>query len=100
MLSMTASNVWQGLKIGGCWTPHYSTVSGQCFLGDSLEFMKGLPANSINLIVTSPPYALHFKKEYGNVPQHEYVSWFKPFGEEFRRILKEDGSVVLDVGGS
>lgn len=97
---MTASNGWHGLKTGGCWTPQYSTVSGQCFLGDSLEFMRDLPTNSVNLIVTSPPYALHFKKEYGNVPQQEYVSWFKPFGEEFRRVLKEDGSLVLDIGGS
>jgi site-specific DNA-methyltransferase (cytosine-N4-specific) len=62
--------------------------------------MKTLRKGSIDLVVTSPPYALHFKKEYGNADQAEYVKWFIPFAEEIKRVLKEDGSFVLNVGGA
>jgi len=54
----------------------------------------------VDAIITSPPYALHFKKEYGNVEKESYVEWFLPFAHEFRRILKDDGSFVLNIGGS
>ena len=40
------------------------------------------------------------KKEYGNVAAEEYLEWFRPFGEAFRRVLKPDGSLVIDIGGS
>jgi site-specific DNA-methyltransferase (cytosine-N4-specific) len=68
--------------------------------GDSLAILKMLPASSVNLVITSPPYALHFKKEYGNVDKDDYISWFLPFAREFQRILKKDGSFVLNIGGS
>lgn len=67
---------------------------------DSLEFMRGLEPNSVNLIVTSPPFALQRKKDYGNVPPEEYVGWFLPFAIEMKRITMEDGSVVIDLGGT
>jgi site-specific DNA-methyltransferase (cytosine-N4-specific) len=51
-------------------------------------------------VVTSPPYALHFQKEYGNVDKREYVSWFRPFAEHIHRVLKPEGSFVLNIGGS
>lgn len=78
----------------------YSTVFGEMYCGDSLSLMKDLPEKSVNLVMTSPPYALHFKKEYGNASQQEYVSWFKPFAAEIKRILTDDGSFVLNVGGA
>jgi site-specific DNA-methyltransferase (cytosine-N4-specific) len=56
--------------------------------------------DSIDLIFTSPPFALLRKKDYGNVEEHKYVSWFKEFGREFYRILKPSGSFILDIGGS
>jgi len=59
-----------------------------------------LPDNSIDLVITSPPYALHFKKEYGNANQQEYVEWFLPFAKEIKRIIKPSGSFVLNIGGS
>jgi site-specific DNA-methyltransferase (cytosine-N4-specific) len=59
-----------------------------------------LPDGSANLVLTSPPYALHFKKEYGNVAKDRYVKWFLPFAREIRRILADDGSFVLNIGGS
>ena len=59
-----------------------------------------LPTGSVNAVVTSPPYALHFKKEYGNADKHDYVEWFKPFAQEIWRVLADDGSFILNIGGS
>jgi site-specific DNA-methyltransferase (cytosine-N4-specific) len=80
--------------------PLYSTPLGSAHCGDSLELMRALPPQTVNLVVTSPPYALHFKKEYGNVEQAAYVEWFLPFAREIGRLLAPDGSFVLNVGGS
>jgi DNA modification methylase len=62
--------------------------------------MQEIAPGSINAVITSPPYALHFKKEYGNVSKSDYVEWFLPFAREIKRILRPDGSFVLNVGGS
>lgn len=80
--------------------PYFETEYGKAFLGDSLELMAKLPDESINLVVTSPPFALTRQKAYGNKEDHEYVEWFMPFAKEIRRVLKEDGSFVLDLGGA
>lgn len=80
--------------------PYFTTDYGKALLGDSLHLMKDLPDKSINLVVTSPPFALTRKKAYGNKEDHEYVEWFMPFAHEIRRVLKEDGSFVLDLGGA
>ena len=80
--------------------PLYQTDLGQAFLADSLQFMSTLPEESVDLVMTSPPYALHFKKEYGNADQMEYVKWFMPFATEIRRVLKPDASFVLNIGGA
>jgi len=55
---------------------------------------------SINLVITSPPFALQRQKEYGNVGQEEYVDWLLSFTAEIKRVLKNDGSFVLDLGGA
>ncbi|MGH9323789.1 MAG: DNA methyltransferase, partial [Vicinamibacteria bacterium] len=62
--------------------------------------MEELPDESVDLVVTSPPYALHFEKEYGNPSKTQYLDWFLPFAAEIKRILKTDGSFVLNIGGS
>lgn len=80
--------------------PSYRTPLGAMFEGDALPLLAKLPENSVDLVVTSPPYALHFKKEYGNVEKEAYVEWFRPFGREIRRVLKPEGSFVLNIGGS
>ena len=80
--------------------PYYTTDFGVAYLGDSLAVMSQIPENSIDLIFTSPPYALHFKKKYGNTNKADYINWFLPFAKEIYRILKEDGSFVLNIGGS
>jgi DNA modification methylase len=80
--------------------PSYQTRKGAAYVGDSLELMHQLPSGSVKAVITSPPYALHFKKEYGNVDKKDYVEWFLPFAEEIKRILTDDGSFVLNIGGS
>jgi site-specific DNA-methyltransferase (cytosine-N4-specific) len=80
--------------------PLYHTARGQAYVGDSLELLAQLPDASIDLVMTSPPFALRRQKTYGNVEETEYVQWIKPFGQEVFRVLKEDGSFVLDLGGA
>src|SRR5579862_4478643 len=80
--------------------PLYRTDLGDAFLADSAQVLSRIPDNSVNLVFTSPPYALHFKKEYGNAHKNEYVSWLMPFARHIHRILKDDGSFVLNIGGS
>jgi site-specific DNA-methyltransferase (cytosine-N4-specific) len=57
-------------------------------------------AGTVDLVVTSPPYALQRKKEYGNVEPAKYVAWFLDFARIFHTILKDEGSLVIDIGGS
>ncbi len=80
--------------------PYFSTRYGSAYLGDSLELLRALPSGCVNLVMTSPPYALHFKKEYGNETKDRYIEWFLPFAREIFRILTDDGSFVLNIGGS
>lgn len=80
--------------------PYYRTSHGAAYLADALEILRALPDASVNAVVTSPPYALHFKKEYGNASKADYVEWFLPFAREIRRVLKDDGSFILNIGGS
>ena len=66
-------------------------------LGDCLKILQDIPSNSVNLIVTSPPYADNRKSTYGGVSPDEYVEWFLPISAELRRVLKDDGSFVLNI---
>lgn len=80
--------------------PAYRTHLGACFCGDSLELLEKLDDGSVNLVITSPPFALLRKKEYGNKEQHEYEDWLCEFARIVKRKLREDGSFVLDLGGA
>lgn len=80
--------------------PYYKTQLGAAYLGDALELIKDVPDGRINLIMTSPPFALTKKKPYGNTEATQYVDWFKPFAREFWRVLTDDGSLVIHIGGS
>lgn len=69
--------------------------------GDSLGLMhKVLEPASVDLIMTSPPFGLVRKKSYGNEDADRYLKWFRPFAEGFRKVLKNSGSLVIDIGGS
>ncbi len=81
-------------------TRFFETQQGVIFLGDSLDVLRGMDDASVDLVMTSPPFGLVRKKEYGNVDADEYVEWFVPFAQEFHRVLKDSGSFVLDIGGA
>jgi site-specific DNA-methyltransferase (cytosine-N4-specific) len=83
-----------------CLDPAYTTPLGSCYQGDALEVLGQLPADSVALVLTSPPFALRRRKAYGNVEESEYVEWFWPFAVEIHRVLTADGSFVLDLGGA
>jgi len=78
----------------------FDTKYGSALLGDSLQVLRAMPEGSVSLVVTSPPYALHFKKEYGNASKQDYIAWFLPFARDILRVLRDDGSFVLNIGGS
>ena len=79
--------------------PAYARPLGEAWCGDSRILLKRIPDESIDLVITSPPYALLRSKEYGNEPEHRYVRWFRPFAKQIHRILKPEGSFVLNLGG-
>ena len=80
----------------------YSTNLGRAFQGDSLAVLPHLINQGVRvkLIVTSPPFALVRKKDYGNEDADDYLEWFAQFTPLFREILTPDGSVVIDIGGA
>jgi len=79
----------------------YRTPSGAAWHGDAVEVLeREVSDESVDLIVTSPPFALLRPKEYGNESQETYTSWFQPFSMEFWRVLKPTGSLIVDLGGA
>lgn len=66
-------------------------------LGDCLDLMKNIPDNSVDVVITSPPYADRRKKVYGGINEEKYVEWFLPIGSEIKRIIKPTGSFFLNI---
>ena len=81
-------------------TPVYSTEFGAAFQGNALDLLSELDDESINLVFTSPPFALQRQKEYGNRSEAEYVDWLIKFAALVKKKLRADGSFVLDLGGA
>lgn len=67
------------------------------FNGDSKKMLKKLPDNSVDLIVTSPPYADQRKDTYGGINHDKYVEWFLPITKELLRVLKPTGTFILNI---
>ena len=67
------------------------------YKGDCLDELKKLPSNSIQLIVTSPPYADQRKNTYGGIHADKYVEWFLPISKELLRVLKPEGTFILNI---
>jgi site-specific DNA-methyltransferase (cytosine-N4-specific) len=88
------------LPLSASAVPAYVTKLGRAYRADSLDVLRRLPDNSISLALTSPPFALRRQKAYGNVSATEYVDWFWPFAQEIYRILKPDGSFVMELGSA
>jgi site-specific DNA-methyltransferase (cytosine-N4-specific) len=78
----------------------YRTPLGKAVVARAEDYLPSLPANSLDLVMTSPPFALLREKAYGNLAQDAYVDWLVSFGPLVRRVLKETGSFVLDLGGA
>lgn len=77
------------------------TEHGEVLWGDSRAYLlNAADEGSVDLIMTSPPFGLVRKKSYGNEDADRYCDWFRPFAEGFRRVLKDTGSLVIDIGGS
>jgi len=80
--------------------PAYLTNRGAAHHGDALELLPHLPDDSVDLVMTSPPFALLREKEYANRAQNEYVDWLAGFARLVQRKLKPTGSFVVDLGGA
>ncbi|MBD1889442.1 site-specific DNA-methyltransferase [Coleofasciculus sp. FACHB-SPT9] len=80
--------------------PLYATNYGAAYIGDSLELLDCLESDSIDLVMTSPPFALLREKSYGNVEQEAYIDWLFPFCRKVHRVLSPQGSFVIDLGGA
>ena len=82
-------------------TTYHTTRNGKIVLGDSLPYLeKELKPKSVDLIMTSPPFGLVRKKDYGNADADEYLDWFRPFAAGLKRVIKDNGSLVIDIGGA
>lgn len=66
-------------------------------LGDCLTVLKTFPDASFDLIFTSPPYADNRKNTYKGIPIDRYVEWFLPISTELKRLLKDNGSFILNI---
>jgi site-specific DNA-methyltransferase (adenine-specific)/site-specific DNA-methyltransferase (cytosine-N4-specific) len=73
-------------------------VSKNIYQGDSIDLFKGLKDNSVDLVITSPPYS-SLKNYISNngIPPDEYVDWFLPYCKEIERVLKNTGSFILNI---
>lgn len=69
----------------------------QIYQGDCLNILPALSSGSVNLIITSPPYADQRKDTYGGVHPDQYVEWFLPIAHELKRVLTDDGSFILNI---
>lgn len=78
----------------------YKTGLGEMYCGDSMELIDSLDDNSVDLVITSPPFALLRQKEYGNENQEKYVDWLCGFAEKLFTKLKDTGSLVIDLGAA
>lgn len=76
------------------------TSHGAIICGDCLEVLSQHESDTVDLIMTSPPFGLVRQKDYGNVAAEDYLDWFRAFGAAFHRVLKDSGSLVIDIGGA
>lgn len=80
--------------------PAYFTSNGTAYCGDSRDLLRKLPDSSLDLVMSSPPFALQRQKAYGNKGQAEYLDWLVEFAQLVYSKLKPTGSFVIDIGGA
>jgi site-specific DNA-methyltransferase (adenine-specific) len=71
--------------------------TSRIFQEDCRNILPALSENSIDLIVTSPPYADQRNHTYGGIRPDEYVEWFLPISAQLKRVLKPTGSFILNI---
>lgn len=78
---------------------HYQVhpLDNMIYQGDSQEVLALFADETVDLIVTSPPYADQRKKTYGGISPEHYVEWFLPISQELFRVLKPTGSFILNI---
>lgn len=83
---------------------YYSTKNGVLHLGDSIDFLEKELANGmegkIDLLITSPPFPLNNKKQYGNFQGEEYKEWFTDLAPLYEKLLSDKGSIVIEIGNA
>jgi len=72
-------------------------IKTEVILGDCLDVIQKMPSCSVDLIITSPPYADQRKNTYGGVGPDKYVQWFLPITRELLRVLKSTGTFILNI---
>lgn len=72
-------------------------ITTKILLGDSRQVLKTIDDSTIDLIVTSPPYADRRENTYGGIDPEEYVNWFLPISEQLLRVLKPTGTFILNI---
>ncbi len=65
--------------------------------GDALKLIPTLPDRSVNLCLTSPPYAMQRKRQYGGVAEKDYPAWMRRMMAALRPKLADDGSVLIVI---
>ncbi len=76
---------------------YFSGWRNRIFTGDCAAILPQLEAESVDLVVTSPPYADQRAHTYGGVKPGDYVEWFLPITRELKRVIKPSGSFVLNI---
>ena len=104
LLSYSPSYVTEG-GVGGDLLRENSQLGsgrpaqGAVYCGDSRELLCDMDDGVVDLVVTSPPFGLRNKKKYGNEDPENYNEWFLEFAKEVHRVLHDEGSFVVDIGG-
>ena len=79
----------------------YKTNYGKYYLGKCEEVLDDINlSGKVQLLLTSPPYPLNKKKKYGNMLGEEYIDWLYSLAPVFSKVLKPDGSIVIEIGNS
>jgi site-specific DNA-methyltransferase (adenine-specific) len=89
------SDRWEASQ--GEISPEFPLEVDRIIRGDCLDVLRTFPDDCVDLVVTSPPYADNRKKSYQGVPIHKYVEWFLPISEQLKRVLKPEGSFILNI---
>ncbi len=86
-----------GLYVVSVSSTHAHIPLDSIVCGDALQVLKSFPADFVDLIVTSPPYADKRQNSYGGIHPDRYVQWFLPIAQELKRVLKPSGTFVLNI---